>query len=664
MRSVPGIKRLYSFMLQTFIPLFMMTFFICLFIVMMQFLWKYIDEMVGKGLSMGTLSELFFYAALSMIPLALPLAILLASLMTFGNLGEHFELTAMKSSGISLFRVMRPLIALIVVIAIAAFFFQNDVLPQSQVKMWTLMFSVRQKSPTIDIPEGAVYTQIPGYNLYVKHKSREEGNPMMYDMMIYDTGSTGGMNYPRVVACDSGSLSMTPDRKHIVLRLYDGNWYEELRAANANGNGLSGEMYRREAFKDKEILIPYDATFTRMDDETMRSQYVGKNIKELRQTIDSVNVKVDSAGNAVAREMRSEHLMGVAQVTYQLENGKRVAHRVPEVKMERPIDFDSLFNSLPLANRQNILKQAKINLDMRKQNYEFRGYTMEDDRFIIRRHEIELQRKFTLSLACLIFFFIGAPLGAIIRKGGFGTPIVISVILFIIYYIIDNMGYKMARDGRWPVWQGMWLSSAVLLPLGVFLTKKAINDSAVFNPDAWRNALRRLTGMHATRHYVIKDVIIEEVDAAAARDRITAVRAQAAALVERYAKRQSFVDYWTLGVDRKALAELTDNVNSLADYLANSRDQQVLNKAMDLPVFRRLLTYCPSAGHTQLGYVMAAVLPLSVPFYLVGLRHQSNLKGEFATTVKTCDELDALLAGEGISPIISSPGKQPETEQI
>ena len=632
-------------MLQTFVPLFMMTFFICLFIVMMQFLWTYIDEMVGKGLSMATLAELFFYAAVSMIPLALPLAVLLASLMTFGNLGEHCELTALKSSGISLFRVMRPLIVFICLVAVGAFFFQNDVIPQSQVKMWTLMFSVRQKTPTIDIPEGAIYSQIPNYNIYVKHKSRLVGSDMMYDMLIYDV--SGGMSYPRVVACDSGSLNMTPDKKHLVLRLYDGNWYEELATSgNAPGSGVSNNMYRREAFKDKEILIPYDANFQRMDDEALRSQYVGKNIKELMHTIDSVTLRVDSVGDIVSRELSGENVMGVPTIKHVMENGKPKQIRTPEVKLAAPINIDSAFEAQAPNNRINILRQAKSNLEMKRQNYEFRGYTMDDDRFIIRRHQIEMHKKFTLSLACIIFFFIGAPLGAIIRKGGFGTPIVISVILFIIYYVIDNSAYKMARDGHWPVWQGIWLSSAVLLPLGIFLTKKSINDSAVFNPDAWMNFLRRVTGIHTTRNLEIKDVIIEEVEPAVAQKKIAELTEQAQAFLARYGRRQNFLEYWTAGIDKSMLQQLSKSTDDLADYLSNSRDQQVINKTMDLPIVRQLFTYRPCYNR-YVGYGLMALVPLSVPFYLIGLRHQRNLRGEVKTIVRVGEELTELLKHNG-----------------
>ncbi|MBQ1724381.1 MAG: LptF/LptG family permease, partial [Muribaculaceae bacterium] len=216
------IKKLYIFMLSTFLPQFLMTFFICLFIVMMQFLWGHLSDLVGKGLGIGVLSELIFYAALSFVPLALPLAILLASLMTFGNLGEHVELTAMKSSGISLLKVMSPLVVFLSFVAVGAFFFQNNVIPQAQVKMWTLLFSMRQKSPTLDIPEGTVYTQIPGYNLYVKHKQPD--GDMLYNLLIYDV--TNGVGYPRIVAADSGRLAITPDKRNLILSLYHGNWYE------------------------------------------------------------------------------------------------------------------------------------------------------------------------------------------------------------------------------------------------------------------------------------------------------------------------------------------------------------------------------------------------------------------------------------------------------
>ena len=630
------VKRLYRFMLQTFTPLFLMTFFICMFIVIMQFLWSHIEDLVGKGVTMDVLAELFFYAALTLVPLALPLSILLASLMTFGNLGEHVELTAMKSSGISLFKVMRPLIVLISLVSIGAFFFQNYVQPQAQVKMWTLLFSLRQKSPALDIPEGSVYTQIPGYNLYVKKKNADTGQ--LYNVLIYDVSRLSA--YPRIVAADSGRLSFTPDKLHLVLDLYHGNWYEEMNQSGTSK--LGDELYRRETFTDKRILIPYDATFTRLDDETMRQQYVGKNISELQQTIDSVQQRVDSTAQDIAFELRARPLCGLPLRTVKYTEKGQEQVPVKPVAMEKPIDLQELISALPLTSQLSITRQALSKAEMAKQDCEFRGFSLVDDNAVIRRHKIEMQKKFTLSLACLIFFFIGAPLGAIIRKGGLGTPIVISVMLFIVYYIFDNTGYKMARDGRWPVWEGIWLSSAILLPLGIFLTYKAINDSAVFNPDAYRNFFRRITGLHQVRKLELKEVVINEVEPSVAISMLEKLNDNCTLFLSRYDKRQSFLEYWGGGYDKAMLTSLQKEVDEVVDYLGNSREQIVINKVMDFPVLRNLLTYHPT-GNRRVGYALGALLPLSVPFYLIGIRHQRVLRQDISTTGRVArDVIDIL----------------------
>ena len=634
------IKRLYTFMLSRFLPRFLMTFCICLFIVIMQFLWRYIDELVGKGLSIDLIGELFFHAALSLLPLALPLSILLAALMTFGDLGEHVELTALKSSGISLTTIMKPIAILMVFVAIGAFFFMNNALPKSQVKMWTLLFSMRQTSPTLDIPEGAVYSQIPGYNIYVKRKDKERD--MLYDMLIYDV-SNGAM-YPRIVAADSGRLSMTEDKQHLVLTLFKGSWYEEMKSGGCV-NGMSGDLYRRESFHDKEILIPYDANFTRMDDDAMRSQYVGKDISELQQTIDSVRLKVDSAATFIVSKMRTQPVCGVPTQRRIHKDGKTIVENVKEVQLDKPVNIDDLIKEMSQSDKQMLVSQAMSRTTTAMQDLQFQGYTINDDNYVIRRHQIELMKKFTLSLACLIFFFIGAPLGAIIRKGGLGMPIVVSVILFIIYYIIDNMGYKLARDGRWPVWQGIWLSSAVLLPLGIFLTKKAVNDSAVFNPDAWLNVLRRVTGLHQTRKLAAKEVIINEVIPDEALQKIDALKTSCQQILDRYPGRQLYIDYWQQGYDKAAIKSLAEQVDQVVDYLSNSRDQMVLNKAMDFPIIRQLLTYCPTSNK-NVGTALAALFPVGLPMWLVGLRHQKNLKRDIRQTVKTCDQMTAIINGE------------------
>ncbi len=312
------IKRLYSYMLQRFLPLFAMTFFICLFIVMMQFLWKSIDDLVGKGLEVSVIAELFFYAALTMVPMALPLAVLLASLMVFGNLGEKFELTAMKASGISLFRIMKPLTIFMVLVAIAAFFFQNNVLPVAQTKMWTLLFSVRQKSPEVEIPERSFYGDIPNMQLYVQGKNAETG--MLYGMMIYDFSR--GQENSRVILADSGRFDFTEDRTRLFLHLHSGELFENMQNTGMGTDNSRYLPFRREQFDDKQIYFPFNANFNRVDEGGLRSQYIGQNVAQLRHSIDSIGRRVDSIGNVYAADLLATEYFGLSPTVNRMENGE------------------------------------------------------------------------------------------------------------------------------------------------------------------------------------------------------------------------------------------------------------------------------------------------------------------------------------------------------
>lgn len=560
-------------MLRSFLPLFLMTFFICLFIVLMQFLWRYIDDLVGKGLEIHVLGELFFYAALTMVPMALPLAILLASLMTFGNLGERFELTAMKASGVSLVKVMRPLIVFIALVAVGAFFFQNYVLPIAQTKMWTLLYSVRQKSPEVEIPEGVFYDQIPGYNLYVESKNPETGT--LFDMMIYDVSR--GFDNTRVILADSGHLKMADDKAHLFLQLYDGEQFENLRDNNGGGTTSTGayQPYRRETFKTKEILVAFDANFNRMDESGMRNQYVGKNIEELQATIDSVTLRVDSIGNSIGTSIKEYPYAGISYYKMDYSNPENPKTVRKPVALDKPIDIDSVFYKEKPSMTRSYLAQALSKARQMKQDYEFQSYTMADDKKTIRRHGIEMHKKFTLSFACLIFFFIGAPLGAIIRKGGIGTPLVISVFLFIFYYIIDNTGYKMARDGKVEVWEGIWLSSFVLLPLGVFFTYKAVRDSAVFNFDAYKLFILRLRGK-LRRELEVKDFTMTEVEPRTALEVLRKLDLATVELTEAY-RRLPFYKRWYYMLKRFPQRDAAQTaLNETVDYLSNTRERQVI----------------------------------------------------------------------------------------
>ena len=484
----------------------MMTFIICLFIVLMQFIWRYVEDFVGKGLDNAVLAELFLYAALTLIPMALPLSLLLASLMAFGSLGERLELLAIKASGVSLLKTMQPLIILVACISIGAFFFQNEAMPRIQVKFRSLMISIKQKSPELDIPEGSFYSGIDNYSLYVKKKDPK--TKMLKEVMIYDTSE--GFDNMSVFVCDSAMMRITEDKKYLLMNLYTGQRFANFRQTDLASNTSRNNQftrYSRENFVEKEIVIPFDSGFDRMDESNLEGTQISKNIAKLSHSIDSLNNRLDSI-NIQDRKVLGKHTYLTYRNNESYQKNKDNQAVQSRGKELNKIDFDSLVNSFTLD-------EASQYMSIAANDAENSGFNMVEVvpktnmQRSVRLHQIEWHRKFVLSFACLIFFFIGAPLGAIIRKGGLGMPVVVSVILFIVYYIIDNVGYKLARDGVWVVWQGMWLSSMVLFPLGVFLTYKAMNDSALFNTEAYGNFFRKILGLKKKAIYD-NEAIIDE----------------------------------------------------------------------------------------------------------------------------------------------------------
>ena len=471
-------------MLTQFLGLLIVTFVICVFILLMQFVWMHVKDLVGKGVEMKVLAEFFIYATASVVPLALPLAILLASLMTFGNLGEKFELTAMKAAGVSLFRIMRGLTIAIGVICVGAFLFSNYVLPKAQVKLWALVFSLKQKSPELEIPQGEFYDGIDGYNIYVRHKNPETG--MLYDMMIYDYSK--GFRNASVMLADSGQLYFSEDKKYLQLMLYSGEAFENLD--NKQQKAISAEKnipYRRESFGTKRLLIDFDMDFNRYSEDVLKDQHVSKNVTQLVQSIDSVDVLAHKRSKDQSVQLVNNYYFGRERV-----ESRNVDAWEGAKEQYGQYVVDSLYAHFTDDERYRAADAAKDKAKVMKDKVDYNALMLNDYQRYIRKHEIELHRKFTLAFACLIFFFIGAPLGAITRKGGLGAPVVISVVMFIVYYIIDNTGYKMAREALWPCWSGMWLSSMVLLPIGVFLTYTAATDSPLFNPEAWMKHLKRV----------------------------------------------------------------------------------------------------------------------------------------------------------------------------
>lgn len=487
------IKRLDIYMLRNFLSLFLLTLMVCVFILLMQFVWLHVRDLVGKGVEVSVLAEFFIYAVASVVPLALPLAILLASLITFGNLGEQVELTAMKAAGISLFRIIRPLVFAVMFICVGAFYFSNNVLPVTQVKLWTLIFSLRQKSPELDIPEGEFYDGISGFHIYVRHKNPRRG--MLYDMMIYDYSK--GFRDATVMVADSGKVIFSDDKQYLMLHLYSGESFENLNHQQQRATGTTKNIpYRRESFSEKQILIDFNSDLNRMDESVLSDQHVSKDAMQLIHSIDSVHALSVSKGREQSQQMIESRFFGRERhsVAVNQQLAEAYSERVQKAieageDLHKNYNPDSLFNSFSDKDKEKILSLAIERAHSQRDQIDYNAVVLDDYQRYIRRHEIELHRKFTLAFACLIFFFIGAPLGAIIRKGGLGTPVIISVVLFIFYYIIDNTGYKMAREALWPCWAGMWLSSFVLLPIGIFLTYKAATDSALFNPEAWTKQL-------------------------------------------------------------------------------------------------------------------------------------------------------------------------------
>ena len=470
-------KRIDIYVLKNFLLLFFATFFICSFILIMQFLWLYIGEMVGKGLPIKVLMEFLLYSWLSLVPLALPLAILLASLMSFGDMGEKLELLAMKSAGVSLFRIMRSLMVFIVLICFGAFWFSNNVIPIAQKKQWALLHSFRNKSPELNIPVGEFYSEINNLRLYVRAKDYDTG--ALLDVMVYDFSN--GFDNAAVTTADTVYVKMTEDKLNLKLLFKNGESFENLK--KGEGFDFKNVPYRREVFRQKEMLVNFDANFNELDASYLDNQHVSKDIVRLTHDIDSVNVVRDSLRTNLSIQMREEKLYA---------NSFADVDTVNELKVDKVYDIDTLFAGTTYRQAKNIMNNAVSRINTVSNDIQYSKTVISDSDWYFTKHSLEWHRKFTLSFACLIFFFIGAPLGAIIRKGGLGMPAVVAVLMFIVYYIIDTMGVKMAREAVWEVWQGMWLSSAVLLPIGIFLTYKAATDSTLFNVDGWKLFIKRL----------------------------------------------------------------------------------------------------------------------------------------------------------------------------
>ena len=610
-------------MLRQFLMLFAGTFFISLFVLMMQFLWRYVDELIGKGLSIEVLGQFFWYMGLMMVPQALPLAILLASLITMGNLGESSELTAIKASGISLLKSLRGLIIFSCFIAGCSFVFQNNIGPMANMQLRQLLLSMKQKSPELEIPEEVFYGGIPNCNLYVQHKDLETG--MLYGVMIYRM--TESFEDAAIILADSGRLQSTADKMHLKLTLYSGEWFENMRSQEMAGN--ANVPYRRESFISKVILLDFDNGFNLAEASGIAQMAAAQSLPQLIEHIDSVKHVGDSLGYVMAADMKRS-----AFETPKMSKGdsvKAVAMADKETAM-----LDTVYNRLSPEQQRSVMQRAASRVQMATMDTEFRGMVANDVGSRERDYRLEVINKFTLSLTCLIFFFIGASLGAIIRKGGLGVPVIISVLVFIVFYILDNTGTRMAKQASWTIAFGKGLAPAVLIPIAVFVTYKANKDSVVFNMDAYRMFFMRLFGLRLKRNVASKEVIINDPDYMGDARRLKAL----SATLEQYSQEHKlvrlpnpvnvFFKYKRDTVIEQMAAELED----IIEDLGNTRDRYVLSYLNQYPVVSE-------KAHTRpfdtpwMNKAAAVILPVGIILYIRMCRFRLRLYKDLRQIMKT-----------------------------
>lgn len=472
-----------------------MTFFIVLFLLLMQFLWRWIDELVGKGLDFKVILELMIYVSASLVPMALPLAVLLSSLMTFGNMGEYYELTAMKASGISLQRIMFPLILLVFLISLGAFFFANNITPYTNLKMKSLLYDVRQQRPELHIKEGEFFNGIDNYSIRINRKNQVTN--IMYDLKIYDhTQRRGNVN---VIIADSGKMEMTDDKRNVLVTLWHGISYTEMEEDRKKR--YNTYPHRTDIFGEQKIVIALTGfDLQRSDENIFKNYYQMLNVKQLARASDSLNTEMSKKNKHFQHSLITYHYFKVRDKSIPslpVHPPPLITDSVTDMPQQKdtPVNFDSLFASYDPAVRKRIISSALANARSAMNFIENTASNLKYEKKNIRKHEIEWHKKYTLSIACLIFLFVGAPLGAIIRKGGMGMPTVISTVLFILYYVISLIGEKIVRESLVPSYQGIWMSSLILVVVGVFLTYKATNDSSILNVDTYLSYVRSFIGI-------------------------------------------------------------------------------------------------------------------------------------------------------------------------
>ena len=550
------------------------------------------------------MAQFFWYMGLMLMPQAFPLAILLSSLIVFGNLGESSELTAIKAAGISLLQASRSIIAIVIMIACISFYFQDVVGPNADKSFYQLLLSVKQKSPEVEIPEGVFYDGIPNANLYVQKKDLNTG--VLYGIMIYRR--TNSYEDQAIILADSGMMQTTAEKKHLLLTLYSGEWFENMQSQEMGGSATI--PYRRETFTNKRIVLDFDSDFNLADETGIAADARSKSLSHILNDLDSIVIYNDSIGRQFEKEARFR--------TFRiLTIGKKDSLKAYAQAASGKVNFDTLFNRLTAEKKRRVVQQAME----RAQSESFDLNMKSEYSFNLNRHErmhrMEAINRFTVAFSCIIFFFIGAPLGAIIRKGGMGVPVIISVLVFIIYYIFENSGMRMARADEWTVWFGKLISTMALAPVAVFFTHKANNDSVVFNIDLYKELLRRIFGLRTKRNITRKEVIIEDpkyLDDVRKMEEINAIIAQYSEEHKLLHLPNPIKVFFKISDDHE-IEKIDEILEDTIDDLSHTRDRLILTELNNYPILMTRAHTRPF-NHKWMNIATAIILPLGVFFYL------------------------------------------------
>ena len=656
------IKKLDLYILKKFLLIFAGAFFVVLFVFMMQFTWRYVDDLIGKGLSFDILAKFYWYMAITLVRDSLPLAVLLSSLITFGNLGESFELLAMKAAGIPLIRIMRPLAIFALAMTCTSFYFQNVASPKAQIELKTLLFSMKEQSPAVEIPEGVFYNGVPNINIYVQSKNTATG--MLYQTIIYKTDQ--GFDHAQIVLADSARLEVTRDKQHLHLDLWNGEQFESLESSGGSQmmQGGAYEPFDRETFNYKSLLIDFDSNFNMMDKNLLSGMPTAKNMLQIEHSVDSMNQDLDSIGQQYYKDAipvyyrhpqisARDSVMMLRLLKQHVEQQTTASTKASKASHQQhstiPLQIDTVLSKAPADRIQMAQQTALSNVKSITADLEWKAMNTDQEERDIRSHWVEWHNKVTYSLACLLFFFVGAPLGAIIRKGGLGLPTVISVAIFIVWYVIYISGMKMARDGKVDMVLGMWISSMVVAPFGVFFTYKANKDSVVFNIDAYRHFFARLFGLRSNRHIFRKEVIIEE-------PRIEVMLSNLSRLKElcvTYNQKAhlliapNYVRTFFRYTPDTAVEDINALMEETIEELSNSKDRKVLAMLNSFPI---IYTHAHTSPfhNKSLNVAAGIIFPIGLVLWFRIWRFRLRLQRDLRVIVRTSDRLQSIIKGQSM----------------